>query len=81
MNLYKKSTVEPQSFLVIDTTFPSDNSLRFRKNLLETILKLIMTIDDKIRDKKLQYDIHREVANTSASSSRKKDKFEYFTGK
>ena len=34
--LYKKSTVEPYSFLVIDTTLPSDNSLRFRKNLSET---------------------------------------------
>ena len=37
MNLCKKSTVEPYYFLVIDTTLPSDNSLRFRKNLLETI--------------------------------------------
>ena len=37
MNLYKKSTAEPYSFLVIDTTLPSDNSLRFRKNILETI--------------------------------------------
>ena len=37
MNLYKKSTAEPYSFLVIDTTLPSDNSSRFRKNLLETI--------------------------------------------
>ena len=33
-NLFKKSTVEPYSFLVIDTTLPSDNLLRFRKNLL-----------------------------------------------
>ena len=37
INLYKKSTVEPYSFLVMDTTLPSDNSWRFRKNLLETI--------------------------------------------
>ena len=37
MNLYKKSTEAPYSFLVIDTTLPSDNSSRFRKNLLETI--------------------------------------------
>ena len=37
MNLCKKSTVEPYYFLVIDTTLSSDNSLRFRKNLLETI--------------------------------------------
>ena len=37
MNFYKNSTVEPYSFLVIDTTFASDNSSRFRKNLLDTI--------------------------------------------
>ena len=37
MNLYKKCTKKPYSFLVIDTTLASDNSSRFRKNLLETI--------------------------------------------
>ena len=37
MNLYKKCTAKPYSFLVIDTTLPSDNSLRFRKNLVERI--------------------------------------------
>ena len=31
MNLYKKCTAEPYSFLFIDTTLASDNSLRFRK--------------------------------------------------
>ena len=30
MNIYKKSTKEPYSFLVNDTTLPSDNPLRFR---------------------------------------------------
>ena len=34
MNLYKKWTAKPYSFLVIDTTLASDNSSRFRKNLL-----------------------------------------------
>ena len=37
MNLYKKSTAKPHSYLVIDTTLSSDNSLRFKKNFLETI--------------------------------------------
>ena len=37
MNLYKKCTAKPYSFLVIDTTLASHNSSRFRKNLLETI--------------------------------------------
>ena len=54
MNLYKKWSAKPYWFLVIDTTLASDNPSRFRKNLLERILKLIMTIDDKIRDEKLQ---------------------------
>ena len=33
MKIYKKCTAEPYSFLVNDTTLPSDNPLRFRKNL------------------------------------------------
>ena len=37
MNLYKKSTAKTYSCLVNDTTLASDNSLHFRKNLLETI--------------------------------------------
>ena len=53
MNLYKICTSKPYSFsgiLFSDPTLASNNLLRFRKNLLEKILKLIMTIDDKIRD-------------------------------
>ena len=34
MNIYKKCTTEPYSLLVNDTTLPSDDPLRFRKNLL-----------------------------------------------
>ena len=34
MNIYKKYTAESYSFLVNDTTLPSDDPLRFRKNLL-----------------------------------------------
>ena len=51
---------KPYSFLVIDATPASDNRLHFRKNLLERTLKLIMTINDKIRSEKLQYSINRE---------------------
>ena len=39
-----------------------------------------MTIDDQIRDEKLQYDINREAAKISAISSGKIDKYEYSTG-
>ena len=34
MKIYKKYPKEPYSFLVNDTTLPSDDPLRFRKNLL-----------------------------------------------
>ena len=33
INICKKCTDKPYSFLVIDTTLPSNNPLRFRKNL------------------------------------------------
>ena len=39
-----------------------------------------MTIDGKIRDEKLQYDIRREAEKISALSSKKYDKYEYLTG-
>ena len=39
-----------------------------------------MTIDHKIRDEKLQYDINREAAKISALSPRKFEKYEYLTG-
>ena len=66
MNFYKKCTPKPYSLLVIDATLASDNPLRFRK--------LIMAIDDKIADEKLQYDTNREVAKISDLSSHKIDK-------
>ena len=35
MNIHKKCTAEPYSFLINNITLPSDDPLRFRKNLLE----------------------------------------------
>ena len=35
--LYRKCSQDPYSFLVIDITLPSDNLLRFRKNLLQEV--------------------------------------------
>ena len=40
-----------------------------------------MTINDQIRDEKLQNDINREPAKISASSSGKINEYEYLTGK
>ena len=39
-----------------------------------------MTINDQIRDEKLQYEINREAAKISALSSSKIHKYEYLTG-
>ena len=39
-----------------------------------------MTIEDQVKDEKLQYDINRETAKISALSSGKLDKYEYLTG-
>ena len=39
-----------------------------------------MTIEDKIKDEKLQYDINKEAAKISALSSDKIDKYEFLTG-
>ena len=77
-DIYKKSTVEPYSFLVIDSTLTLDNPLRFRKNHLNKFN--IMTINDQIEDEKIQYYINRETAKISALSSGKIDKHEYLTG-
>ena len=37
MKIYKEITKEPYFFLTIDTTLPSSNPLRFRKNLFDTL--------------------------------------------
>ena len=39
-----------------------------------------MSINDQIRDEKLQYDINRKAATISALSSGKIHKYEYLTG-
>ena len=39
-----------------------------------------MTIDDRIKDEKIQYDINKKAAKISALSSGKIDKYEYLTG-
>ena len=37
MKIYKKCKSEPYSFLTIDITLPANNSLSFRKNLLDPL--------------------------------------------
>ena len=79
IKIYNKCTDKSYSFLVNDTTLSSDDPLLFRKNLYNIKFKK-MTIDENIRDEKLQYDINREAAKISALSSNKIHKYEYLTG-
>ena len=37
IKIYRECTKEPYNFLTIDTTLPSTNTLRFRKNLFDTL--------------------------------------------
>ena len=37
MEIYKKCTSEPYSFLTIDTTLPANDPLRFRKHFLDSL--------------------------------------------
>ena len=37
IKIYRECTKEPYDFLAIDTILPSTNTLRFRKNLFDTL--------------------------------------------
>ena len=37
IKVYRKRTKKPSNFLTIDTTLPSSNPFRFRKNLFDTL--------------------------------------------
>ena len=50
------------------------------QNLLERTQKVIITIDDKNSEEKLQYDINRKAENKSTLSSTKFDKYESLLG-
>ena len=65
MNSYKKCTAKLYSFLMIDTTLALNNTLSFRKNLLERIQKPAMTIDDKIRDENCNMILTESCKNIS----------------
>ena len=75
VKMYRECVKEPYSFLTIDTTLPSSNPLRFRKNLFDTLWKMTVTDQIKISDRKIkqnesQYDSDREAAKIFASSSK-----------
>ena len=72
-------------FLTIDATLPSDNPLKFRKNLFDTLQKMTVTDQIKILNRKnrpneSQHDLDREAAKIFAVSSNNLDKYELLTG-
>ena len=70
LKTYWECTAKSYSFLVNDTFLAPDNPLCFKHNHLERIFKLIITIDDKIRDEIVHYSINIEAAKFSASSGK-----------
>ena len=88
IKIYKKCTAEPYSVLVNDTTWSSDNPLRFTKNLLEYISKnkhviwsWLLMIKFEMKYYSMNKGIeNREAAKRSALSSDKINTYEYLTG-
>ena len=64
---------------LVNDTLASNNPLQFRNNLSKRLQKIIMTINGKIKDEKLWYDINREAAKVSAILAGKFGKYEYLT--
>ena len=42
MNIYRKCTSDPYSFLTIDSALPANNSSWFRKNSFRSLIKMIL---------------------------------------
>ena len=86
MKLYKNNTEEIMNttifILVYHLTFSSDNALGFRTNLLlMSISDKIKTINNKIEQRKAQYNLDKQTATISALSSRNVSKYEFLTSK
>ena len=67
MEIYRECTKEPFNFLTIDTTLPSSDSLRFIKKIAQILIKMTITDQIKILDRKImqneaQFDLHRKAA-------------------
>ena len=70
VKIYKKCTIEPYSFLTIDTTLPASDPLTFRKTyfllIKMTVTDQIKVLDRKIMQNEAQYDLDREAAKTES---------------
>ena len=84
MKIYREYTKESYTFLTIDTTLPSRNPLRFRKNLFDAFKNMPVTdqikiLDRRIKQNEAQHDLDMKAAKISAFSSNNLDKYEHLT--
>ena len=84
LEIYKKCTKEPYSFLAIDTKLHADNPLRFRKETFGFFIKItldqVKSLDNKIKTNQAQYDLDREADGEGLGYKPdviKKSKFQY----
>ena len=71
--LYRNFNAEPYSFLAIDTTLPSENTLHFQKESIA--MSIVSSYDHQLYY--IDIYIYRAAAKISALSSSKIDKYEY----
>ena len=70
VRIYRECTRKLYYFLIVDTTLPASDPLRFRKNLLSSC-------DNKNKANKAQYGLDRLATKISAYSSVDLRKYEY----
>ena len=78
MNIYKKWTTKPYSFLVIDCTLASDNSSRFGTMFHQQYKNRLQQLMIRLKMKnKMLYGNNKQAAKLLPLSSRKTDKYKY----
>lgn len=77
MELCRKCTAEPYSFLVIDNTLPSDNASLFWKNLLEVVWRVFIQLMKELEIKNCSIGINRATVNISTLTLSKIGKYKY----
>ena len=80
MKIYREYTKESYTFFTIDTTLPSRNPLRFRKNWFDALKNMPVTdqikiLDRRIKQNEAKHDLDMEAAKISAFSSNNSNKY------
>ena len=80
MKIYREYTKESYTFFTIDTTLPSRNPLRFRKNLFDALKNMPVTdqikiLDRRIKQNEAKHNLDMEAAKISAFSSNNSNKY------